>query len=36
MRDKPARVPEEHSETPYMTRRAMDYIREAQENAKNG
>ena len=24
--DKPARVPEEHSETPYMTRRAMDFI----------
>ena len=27
--DKPARIPEEHSETPYMTRRAMDFIREA-------
>lgn len=25
---KPARIPEEHSETPYMTRRAMDFIRE--------
>lgn len=25
---KPARIPEEKSETPYMTRRAMDYIRE--------
>ena len=27
--DKPARVPEEHSETPYMTRRAMDFIENA-------
>ena len=27
--DKPARIAEEHSETPYMTRRAMDFIREA-------
>jgi len=27
--DKPARIPEEHSETPYMTRRAMDFIGEA-------
>ena len=26
--DKAARVPEEHSETPYMTRRAMEFIRE--------
>ena len=26
---KPARIPEEDSETPYMTRRAMDYMREA-------
>ncbi len=25
----PARVPEEHSETPYTTRRAMDFMREA-------
>ncbi|MBN9473992.1 MAG: alkaline phosphatase family protein [Burkholderiales bacterium] len=25
----PARVPEQHSETPYMTRRAMDFMREA-------
>ena len=25
----PARVPEEHSETPYMTRRAMDFMRAA-------
>lgn len=24
--DKPARIPDEHSETPYMTRRAMDFI----------
>ena len=24
--DKPARIPEEHSETPYMTRRAMEFI----------
>ena len=28
--DKAARVPEEHSETPYMTRRAMDFITEAE------
>ncbi len=28
---KPARVKEEHSETPYMTRRAMDFIDEAGE-----
>ena len=28
--DKAARVPEEHSETPYMTRRAMDFIAEAE------
>ena len=28
--DKAARVPEEHSETPYMTRRAMDFISEAE------
>lgn len=27
--DLPARVPEEHSETPYTTRRAMDFMREA-------
>jgi arylsulfatase A-like enzyme len=27
--DKPARVPDEHSETPYMTRRAMAFMREA-------
>ncbi len=28
--DKPARVPDEHSETPYMTGRAMDFMREAE------
>jgi arylsulfatase A-like enzyme len=27
--DKPARIPEQHSETPYMTRRAMQFIEEA-------
>jgi arylsulfatase A-like enzyme len=27
--DKPARIPEEHSETPYMTRRAMRFIDDA-------
>lgn len=27
--DKPARVPDEHSETPYMTRRAMEFMRDA-------
>src|ERR1700683_1273212 len=27
--DKPARIPEEHSETPYTTRRAMQFITEA-------
>ena len=32
--DKPARVPEEHSETPYMTRRAMDFVREAQADGR--
>jgi arylsulfatase A-like enzyme len=26
---RPARIPDEHSETPYMTRRAMDFITEA-------
>ena len=29
--DKVARIPEEHSETPYMTRRAMDFIAEAED-----
>ena len=33
MRGKPARVAEEDSETPYMTRRAMDFIAEAGERA---
>ena len=28
----PARIQEQHSETPYMTRRAMDFIREQGEN----
>jgi arylsulfatase A-like enzyme len=32
--DKAARVPEEHSETPYMTRRAMDFISEAEGDAR--
>ncbi|MGY4283002.1 arylsulfatase A-like enzyme [Bradyrhizobium sp. LM2.7] len=32
--DKAARVPEEHSETPYMTRRAMDFIAEAETDGK--
>src|SRR5213595_3698642 len=32
--DKAARVPEEHSETPYMTRRAMDFIAEAESDAR--
>jgi arylsulfatase A-like enzyme len=32
--DKAARVPDEHSETPYMTRRAMDFIEEAQEDGR--
>jgi arylsulfatase A-like enzyme len=30
--DKPARVPEEHSETPYMTRRAIDFLDEAADD----
>jgi arylsulfatase A-like enzyme len=29
--NRPARVPDEHSETPYITRRAMDFIREADD-----
>jgi arylsulfatase A-like enzyme len=29
--NRPARIPDEHSETPYITRRAMDFIREAGE-----
>ena len=32
--DKPARVPEKHSETPYMTRRAMDFMREAEADGR--
>jgi arylsulfatase A-like enzyme len=32
--DKPARIPEEHSETPYMTRRAMDFMREAKTDGR--
>lgn len=27
--NRPARIPDEHSETPYITRRAMDFIRDA-------
>jgi arylsulfatase A-like enzyme len=33
--DKPARVPEEHSETPYTTRRAMQFIDEAAKDGRN-
>jgi arylsulfatase A-like enzyme len=32
--DKAARVPDEHSETPYMTRRAMDFIAEAEQDGR--
>ena len=32
--DKVARIPEEHSETPYMTRRAMDFITEAEQDGR--
>jgi len=32
--DKAARIPEEHSETPYMTRRAMDFIAEAETDGR--
>lgn len=32
--DKAARIPEEHSETPYMTRRAMRFIEEAEANGE--
>jgi arylsulfatase A-like enzyme len=32
--DKPARIPEEHSETPYMTRRAMDFMRAAKTDGR--
>ena len=33
--DKPARIPEEHSETPYMTRRAMAFIDQAAADGRN-
>jgi arylsulfatase A-like enzyme len=33
--DKPARLPEEHSETPYTTRRAMQFIDEAAQDDRN-
>jgi len=33
--DKPARVAEDHSETPYMTDRAMDFIRAAEADGQN-
>jgi arylsulfatase A-like enzyme len=33
--DKAARVPEEHSETPYMVRRAMDFITEAESDDRS-
>jgi arylsulfatase A-like enzyme len=32
--DKAARIPDEHSETPYMTRRAMDFITEAEQDGR--
>jgi arylsulfatase A-like enzyme len=32
--DKAARIPEEHSETPYMTRRAMDFIAETETDGR--
>ena len=32
--DKPARIPEKYSETPYMTRRAMQFITEAKSDGK--
>ena len=32
--DKTARIPEQHSETPYMTRRAMDFITEAETDGR--
>ena len=32
--DKPARVPEQHSETPWTTRRAMDFMREAEADGR--
>ena len=33
--DKPARIPEEHSETAYTTRRAMHFIDEAAQDGRN-
>ena len=33
--DKPARIPEEHSETPYTTRRAMQFIDEAAQDGRD-
>jgi arylsulfatase A-like enzyme len=33
--DKPARIPEEHSETPYTTRRAMNFIDDAAQGGRN-
>ncbi len=32
--DKAARIPEEHSETPYMTRRAMEFMTEAEQDGR--
>ncbi|MGA7809081.1 alkaline phosphatase family protein [Bradyrhizobium sp.] len=32
--DKAARIPEQHSETPYMTRRAMDFISESETDER--
>ncbi|HWN77561.1 MAG TPA: sulfatase-like hydrolase/transferase, partial [Bradyrhizobium sp.] len=32
--DKAARIPDEHSETPYMTRRAMDFIAESETDGR--
>lgn len=32
--DKPARVPDEHSETPYITRRAIEFIGEAEADGR--
>src|SRR6266481_1391458 len=32
--DKAARIPDEHSETPYMTRRAMDFIAESEADER--
>jgi arylsulfatase A-like enzyme len=32
--DKAARIPEQHSETPYMTRRAMDFISEVETDGR--